>query len=50
MKDLWGAEFSYNQKCFHLDSFERILKMNIRTLKNNYSNDYLVFFVGTSEE
>jgi hypothetical protein len=24
--------------------------MNIRTLKNNYSNDYLVFFVGTSEE
>lgn len=49
-KELWVAEYSYNQKCFHHDSLERALQMNRGNISTGQPNDYLIFHIGTVEE
>lgn len=49
-KELWVAEYSYNQKCFHHDLLERSLQMNRNNISKGQPNDYLIFHIGTSDE
>lgn len=49
-KGLWALEYSTEQKCFHLDTLSRILKLNATNCLNESNNDYQVIFVGTREQ
>lgn len=42
---MYVAEYSNKQECFHVDTLEKSLKMNIGAIINKYNNDYLIFGV-----
>ena len=50
LKDVWVAEYSRSQDCFHIDTIDHSIKMNLENVLSRKGNDYLPFFVGTDKE
>ena len=50
MENLWGVEHSNTQNCFHIDTIEKILAMNLNNYLCGGCIDYQLLFIGTYEE
>jgi len=51
LKNLWVAEYSASQRCFHVATLESALVANTSMVIGKNNNDYLMFWVGeTCEE
>lgn len=45
MNDLWVAEYSVSQGCFHIHTVESMMKKNLSAIVERRSSDYLPFAV-----
>ena len=45
MNDLWVAEYSVSQGCFHIHTVESMMKKNLSAIVEKRSLDYLPFSV-----
>lgn len=48
--ELYCAEYSLVQKAFHIDTLDRIVEMNGRSILKGVNTGYQIFEVGTYEE
>jgi len=48
--EIFVLEWSKSQKCFHIDSFAKCLKINLEAAMLNYNCDYIPIFMGTEDE
>jgi len=50
-RNLWVAEYSAQQGCFHVATLEQVLQNNLTMVMNRSNNDYLPFgFYKTIDE
>ena len=50
LKELWVAEYSATQYCFHIDLLEQSLMKNTRMIAKKANNDYLMFGIFETHE
>ena len=48
--NLYFLEYSFSQKCFHIEEITVDLERNMEVFKMKLPNDYYVLFIGTEEE
>jgi len=46
LKNLWVAEYSASQHCFHVATLDSVLVANTNMVIEKNNNDYLMFWVG----
>lgn len=48
--DLWVAEFSASQGCFHVDTLDHTLLRNVDAVRRRATNDYQIFGIFETAE
>lgn len=50
MSELWVCEYSITQKCFHIDTLEKVLEVNRSMLRSGRVPSYIPLGVFASDE